>query len=51
MKTARQINIFIVVFVDLLGLFDMECGEMYREMTRKSAEAGRKYTILEIVFD
>jgi len=32
-------------------LFDIKYGEMYREMTRKSSEAGHKYTILEIVFD
>ena len=32
-------------------LFEMKYGDSYREVTRKSAGAGRKYTVLEIVFD
>jgi len=32
-------------------LVDLKYGEIKREMTRKAAEAGRKYTILEIVVD
>jgi len=32
-------------------LFNMKYGERYREMTQKSVELGRIYTILEIVFD
>jgi hypothetical protein len=32
-------------------LFDLKYDDRYREVTRKSAGSGRKYTVLEIVFD
>jgi hypothetical protein len=32
-------------------LLDMKYGKIKREMTRKAAATGRKYTVLEIVFD
>jgi hypothetical protein len=32
-------------------LFDLKYGDRYREVTRKSAGSGSKYTVLEIVFN
>lgn len=32
-------------------LLDVKYGEVKREMARKAADSGRKYTILEIAFD
>jgi len=48
---AREVQSTSTFEESINRLFEMKYGDSYREVTRKSTGAGRKYTFLEIVFD
>ena len=49
--TAREVRDDPAVEARVDALLDAKYGEIKRQMARQAAEAGRKYTILEIVID